>query len=318
MGKTVYDGAFVFFWQLEEDNEEFSNFYPCRFKVEGVMYNCVEQYMMSRKALLFGDAKIFRDILDECDPGKIKALGRQIRGFDSDVWDRCKWEIVYNGNYAKYSQNAGLRNKLIGTGSATLAEASPKDKIWGIGLDCGDPLAKQPDQWKGENLLGRILEEIRGELIRSGSSCIHRHNALELDEYDLELLQKVDRKTLEECIRDISAIEEIEWSGGPTGEKDAQGRDILQWPLPKYPECVFTALKILGRGHPNRNMMEEISALVPYEMSPYQIKVLFGTLGSNERFGDGLIAGYVEDGTILTCLEQIQYLLEGVNEDGSR
>ena len=162
------DGNFVFFWKLEQENEEFSNFYPCIFKVEGIKYNCVEQYMMSRKALLFGDTKVFNAVIKESDPDKIKSLGRLVEGFDPDKWDKCKWEIVYNGNYAKYEQNPKLRNKLIRTGNAILAEASPYDKIWGIGLDRDDPLAKQPDNLNGENLLGRILETIREEFMANG------------------------------------------------------------------------------------------------------------------------------------------------------
>lgn len=164
MNSNNISDNFVFFWKLGQENEEFSNFYPCAFKVEGITYNCVEQYMMAKKALLFGDTDIYSKIITATDPDEIKANGRLVKSFDPDVWDECKREIVYAGNYAKYDQNLDLLAKLINTGDAILAEASPLDKIWGIGLDKEDPLAKSPENWKGENLLGGILEEIREKL----------------------------------------------------------------------------------------------------------------------------------------------------------
>lgn len=305
------DGGFVFFWKLEQENEEFSNFYPCSFKVEGIKYICVEQYMMSRKALEFGDVLIFNAVIAESDPDKIKALGRSVKDFDPEIWDRCKWEIVYNGNRAKYEQNPKLRNKLLRTGNAKLAEASPYDNIWGIGLDRDDPLAKSPDSWKGENLLGKILEEIREDFRVNGSYRFRGKSIPQLDEGDLYLLKKVDRKTLEDCIRDISEIDEIEWGGGgPTGEKDAQGRDILQWPFPIYPDCVFSALNILGSNGSYMYDVREVMNLDPDEMDLYQIQTFFTIMKRNERFCDGFIAGYIDDGSLLICLEKIQYLLD--------
>ena len=305
------DDDFVFFWKLEQENEEFSNFYPCIFKIEGIRYNCVEQYMMSRKALLFGDTDIFNAVINESDPDKIKSLGRLVKGFDPDKWDRCKWEIVYNGNRAKYEQNPKLRNKLIRTGNAVLAEASPYDKIWGIGLDRDDPLANQPDKWKGENLLGKILGELREEFTANGSHASHRKSTLKLGEAELDLLRTVDRKTLEDCIRDISDIEKIEWGGGcPTGDKDEQGKDIIQWPFPKYPECVFPALSILGSDYSYMDTINEVLKIDPNDMDLFQMKTFLTGMKRQERFCDGLIAGYIEDGTVLICLEKILYLLD--------
>jgi len=154
---------FIFFWKLHHKNEEFSNWYPRTFVIEGVRYNCVEQYMMAKKAILFGDVTIYQQIMQTEDPGKCKDLGKLVRGFDPATWDSCKYEIVYNGNYAKFTQNPDLMAKLKATGDAIMAEASPGDKIWGIGMTADDPKAKQPDQWQGENLLGKILMEIRSK-----------------------------------------------------------------------------------------------------------------------------------------------------------
>lgn len=155
---------FVFFWKLGQENEEFSNFYPCSFNVEGITYNCVEQYMMAKKALLFGDTDIYSKIIVAADPDEIKAYGRLVKDFVPEVWDKCKREIVCAGNYAKYNQNLDLLVKLVNTGDAILAEASPLDMIWGIGMSKEDPLAKSPKNWNGNNLLGGILEEIREKL----------------------------------------------------------------------------------------------------------------------------------------------------------
>ena len=155
------DGGFVFFWKLHHKNEEFSNWYPCDITIEGIKYFCVEQYMMAKKALLFGDLDIYQQIMKSADPGECKDLGKLVKNFVSSVWDKCKYEIVYNANYAKFHQNDDLMGKLIATGDEIMAEASPLDSIWGIGMAADNPNAKDPDLWNGENLLGNILMEIR-------------------------------------------------------------------------------------------------------------------------------------------------------------
>ena len=157
-------GKFVFFWKLGHKNEEFSNWYPCDFIIEGIRYFCVEQYMMAKKALLFDDIAVYQQIMKSLDPSECKNLGKIVKGFDPAVWDKCKYEIVYNANYAKFHQNDKLKKKLIATGRAVMVEASPLDKIWGIGMSADDPKAKHPNMWSGENLLGSILMEIRDQV----------------------------------------------------------------------------------------------------------------------------------------------------------
>ena len=155
------DGKFVFFWKLHHKNEEFSNWYPKEFIIEGIRYNCVEQYMMAKKALTFNDLAIYQKIMASDDPGECKDLGKLVSNFNPAVWDSCKREIVYNANYAKFTQNPELMAKLKATGDAIMAEASPQDRIWGIGMAADDPDARYPEKWKGENILGSILMEIR-------------------------------------------------------------------------------------------------------------------------------------------------------------
>lgn len=150
---------FVFFW-----SGPFSQFARSPFVLDGISYVCAEQYMMHRKALLFGDAEIARRILSEKKPDAQKALGRRVRGFDSAAWDREKVGVVTAGSEAKFRQNRGVRRKLFQTLGATLVEASPLDAVWGIGLSAEDTRACDRAQWLGQNMLGQILTEVRDRL----------------------------------------------------------------------------------------------------------------------------------------------------------
>ena len=107
-----------------------------------------------------------RQILKCSDPKQIKALGRKVRGFDQKVWDKFKYAIVLNGNWCKFSQNRNLREFLLSTGDSVLVETSPYDNIWGIRLSANSPEAQDPMKWRGQNLLGFALMEVRDELRR--------------------------------------------------------------------------------------------------------------------------------------------------------
>jgi len=143
----------------------FSQWYRCAFTVDANTFNCAEQYMMYGKAQLFSDAEVGAQILAADHPRQHKALGRKVKNFDGGVWNREREGIVRAGNAAKFTQNPELLEKLLATAGTTLVEASPYDKIWGIGLAATDPRAKDPAQWKGQNLLGKILTELRDQLI---------------------------------------------------------------------------------------------------------------------------------------------------------
>ena len=171
-GGTMPSGPMVFFWK-DGKNERYnflSQWYSCMFTVEGVEYNCMEQYMMAKKALVFHDIIAYHQIMAAADPQKIKELGRNIRPFYNDVWIACREEIVYNGNLAKFRQNPVLLEKLLETGSSVLAEASPFDRIWGIGLSASDPAARDSSRWRGQNLLGKALMEVRATLAEENGS----------------------------------------------------------------------------------------------------------------------------------------------------
>lgn len=145
-----------------------SQWHPARFVIDGVEYGCAEQWMMHRKALLFSDPAMAARIMAADQPFDQKRLGQAIASFDQAVWDQHKQSIVLAGNTAKFSHNAGLRKKLLATGSSILAEANPKDFIWGIGLAATDPNALNQAQWPGQNLLGQILMQVRSALQAGG------------------------------------------------------------------------------------------------------------------------------------------------------
>ena len=121
--------------------------------------------MMFKKAQLMEDQLMANKILAATEPADHKRLGQQVTGFKTDVWEQHKIGIVYDGNMAKFSQNAGLQRKLLATGDALLVEANPRDIIWGVGLAESDPAIEDPSAWRGQNLLGEILMRVRSELM---------------------------------------------------------------------------------------------------------------------------------------------------------
>lgn len=142
----------------------FSQFHPSTFTVDGHDYVCAEQHMHAEKARLFGDCAMAERIMRSDSPHEHKMMGARVSGFEQQTWDARKVDIVTAGNLAKFSQNAGLRRRLLDTGDAILAEANPKDFIWGIGLSEDDPAALDPTRWQGQNLLGQILMSVRARL----------------------------------------------------------------------------------------------------------------------------------------------------------
>ena len=142
----------------------YSQFFPCTFSEDGIQYTCAEQYMMAKKALLFNDIKTYDKIMSLSNPYKIKALGRLVKNFDQEMWDKHKEDIVFNGNLLKFSQNKKLCKQLLATGDKEIVEASPTDTIWGIGLAKTDPAIYNKDNWKGTNLLGKAIMKVRDVL----------------------------------------------------------------------------------------------------------------------------------------------------------
>lgn len=144
----------------------FSNWYTSPFvdTSTGVFYNCSEQFMMHKKALLFGDEETASKILATLSPLSQKSLGRQVSGFDGETWERWARPIVYEGCHYKFTQNKQLLRKLLSTKGTLLVEASAVDKVWGIGMKSTDFGADNPEYWKGKNWLGQVLTHLRDDL----------------------------------------------------------------------------------------------------------------------------------------------------------
>ncbi|ECQ6722161.1 NADAR family protein [Listeria monocytogenes] len=161
---------YIFFWghQPAEDGKIskscFSQWWICSFKVDGVEYNCAEQFMMAEKAKLFNDMEMREKILAAKHPKQAKDFGRLIRGFQEDIWLKNRFNIVMRANLAKFSQNEELKKFLMQTKKRILVEASPVDKIWGIGMAADNKNVENPLYWKGLNLLGFALMAVRDEL----------------------------------------------------------------------------------------------------------------------------------------------------------
>jgi ribA/ribD-fused uncharacterized protein len=161
---------YVFFWGDTPrrdggiDNSCLSQWYSAPFLVDGVRYATAEHWMMAGKARLFGDTAAEAAVIAAGHPQQAKAIGREVRGFDTEVWNRHRFELVVDGNVQKFGQNEALKSYLLGTGSRVLVEASPVDRIWGIGLAATDDRAEHPAQWRGLNLLGFALMQARQKL----------------------------------------------------------------------------------------------------------------------------------------------------------
>ncbi|MFI7418909.1 NADAR family protein [Nonomuraea sp. NPDC049684] len=141
-----------------------SQWWPVAFTEGGHTFASAEHYMMAHKAWLFGDDDSARRILLAATPGEAKKLGRTVRGFDEAVWAAHRLDIVTRASLAKFGAHRDLREFLIGTRAHVLVEASPLDRVWGIGLAADDERAASAATWRGLNLLGFALMAARDEL----------------------------------------------------------------------------------------------------------------------------------------------------------
>ena len=154
----------VCFHNPKEENGYLSNWYTSAFTVEGITFSSMEQYMMHQKAICFGDRRVAAQILGTDDVSRIKELGRLVLEYDDNHWKGVRQLVVYEGLYAKFSQNEELKDMLKATGNAFLAECAVKDCIWGIGLSMKDPDRLDQAKWKGQNLLGYALMMVRDKV----------------------------------------------------------------------------------------------------------------------------------------------------------
>jgi ribA/ribD-fused uncharacterized protein len=161
---------FLFFWGHRPRRDGslgpscLSQWWPVGFEVDGQRFASAEHWMMWRKAQVFDDHDASRRILEAATPAEAKKLGAQVRGFDPGAWEAERFAVVVAGNRAKFGQNPDLAGFLRGTAPRVLVEASPVDRIWGIGLAADDARAADPACWRGLNLLGFALMQVRDQL----------------------------------------------------------------------------------------------------------------------------------------------------------
>lgn len=154
----------VCFHNPDEMNGYLSNWYMSDFVADDIKFTSMEQYMMYKKAQLFNDKEIMQEILSIDNVGKIKMLGRSVKNYDEVMWNGVRQIVVYEGLYAKFSQNESLREKLLATENDILAECAVSDCIWGIGLAMNDDKRLSTEEWRGQNLLGFAIMQVREKL----------------------------------------------------------------------------------------------------------------------------------------------------------
>ena len=154
----------ICFHNPDEENGFLSNWYSSHFLVNDNKFTSMEQYMMYKKAVIFNDEKIANEILSITDVAEIKRLGRMVSGYNDGIWNGLRQIIIYEGLIEKFIQNDTLRENLLETQDAILAECAVKDCIWGIGLSMTDDNRFEMSKWRGQNLLGYSLMMVREKI----------------------------------------------------------------------------------------------------------------------------------------------------------
>lgn len=175
LGKEKTDGVytskdFVFFWKpLDKGGKTgthvLTSWHNAPFKVNRVSFSCVEQYLTAEKALLFEDQVVYKLSLKKMHPKEYRELAGDILNFDETLWEKHRVDVVFQGNFAKFSQNKQLKEYLKNTKDKIIVKSSPYDAIWGIGLAKDHENAIKPELWQGGNLLGFVLMEVRAQLV---------------------------------------------------------------------------------------------------------------------------------------------------------
>ena len=154
----------ICFYNPNEENGYLSNWYMSEFTCDDIKFSSMEQYMMYQKAVTFRDYDVAKDIMETDDVAEIKALGRKVKNYSDVIWNGMRQIVIYQGLFAKFQQNAILKQQLLETGDSIIAECAVRDTIWGIGLSMKDTKRFDINEWQGTNLLGFALMAVRKEL----------------------------------------------------------------------------------------------------------------------------------------------------------
>lgn len=171
----------------------FSNWANCSFAVDGVTYTSSEQFMMAKKAMLFGDHESLAIIMGTDNPAKQKAQGKLVKRFVKEMWEAVAKDVVFRGCMAKFTQNAKFHDYIMNTGEDIIVEASPTDRIWGVGIAEDDPDIYDKSKWKGTNWLGEVLMDVRKALRDSGKLADEVYNDFK------KMAEILEADTLEGC-----------------------------------------------------------------------------------------------------------------------
>lgn len=223
----------IYFW-----GSYLSNWFKCSFKDEQYTYLSSEAYLMAQKALLFNDIASAEKIVNTNDPKKQKVLGRQVKGFKDDIWNKHKFNLMVKGLILKFEQNSNLKEQLIKTENKILVEGSPYDKIWGVGLHYDDDLILNEKNWLGENLLGKALMKTRDILKTQNGDKLKDFKELNNESTDFINSENFGDKLLESVNEALLHFK---------GEKKLRTVEIKQYDKlirDKIPQTIYKSKKI--------------------------------------------------------------------------
>lgn len=312
---------FIFFWKQQKYKNKpigkgcLSQWYMSDFIIDGIRYCCAEQYMMAKKAELFGDYEIYSQILNTNKPKEIKSLGRKVKNFLPAIWEKHKVKVVFDANFAKFSQNKELREYLCATEKLILVEASPYDTIWGIGLAEDEPYLWEPNLWLGKNLLGFVLMDVRDKIIfRSNRTELIHYNRAEIDENTGETIISGYTEINEDYLPDAETL----WNTALEQEQDRLNRESpVSEELKKFLKQNIDVIQNI----PN------IDTITQGELINYLDQTAYGWLTKDyfsvEKEGDGYICYYGLDngplagGETISCTDTYSSFSEAL-EQGAR
>ncbi|MBR2751856.1 MAG: NADAR family protein [Lachnospiraceae bacterium] len=222
----------------------FSNWYPAEFDYAGKHYATSEQFMMYQKVLMFGQFDLAGQIMATPDPENCKIIGRTFfPEFDGALWKKTRYEVVKRGVRQKFAQNPDILQVLLETGDSLLAECSPSDADWGIKIGENDPAYKDVSKWQGENLLGRMLMELRAEfrtelaghlggvlLSRNGKNRSSGFPIGDSSEVDIPKIPYIDARNL-----------------APIPEWESRAGELRR--IPQFFNTIKAYAEVLGRGY---------------------------------------------------------------------